>query len=554
MRRLVAGLNTDASLYLALLLLVWGLTVPLRGLWQDDTQLLRLARNLEGQGWLAAFTPVVTPLRRLYTLPFRLALATPQPVWTLHLLFGLTWLGQALAAGWMTRLLLPGRQLVRYFAICLTLTATSDYLTNNLTALGYNIAALALLLAIGCGLRYLKGGKAGWLALSCGAIAISIWTLDVAFPALPFVGLLLLWRGGISAWRRLLLFALAWSVTLGPAAWIEWQFLHMKVGYAAVAMQPIPLTERLARTVHLWVENFEPWRWAFARPVWHLRPPAAIPPWAMGLAAGVGAAWFVVQARKSNDQIPSRATTRCLSLAAIFAVTALIANAAYAGLQMAEFHYRTHILSRIWASLAIAICVGWAMQRWPRFRIAFLLVPTCFVSLGIWGGMERQDLWVSTWRSHGRELRSIVTNAPALQPGTSVILRSGPGHPYYFATEAEYLAQSWLALLYDDPSIHVLGLSARRGSGCRAEPETLECWHEGDADCFAAGSCRAAQFPYEKLVIMDFDGEEGVYRLLTNPESDPLLANIEGIATRYRPEKRIAIRPLTARQRALLLQ
>jgi len=54
---------------------------------------------------------------------------------------------------------------------------------------------------------------------------------------------------------------------------------------------------------------------------------------------------------------------------------ALAANAAYASLQMAEFHYRTHILSRTWASLAVAVLAGWAVQKWPRFRAGFLLVP-----------------------------------------------------------------------------------------------------------------------------------------------------------------------------------
>ncbi len=263
--RMAAGLDSDGALYFVLLLLVWGLTVPLRGLWQDDVLLLKLAQDLEGQGWLAAFTPVVTPLRRLYTWPFLLALKTPWPVWTLHLMFGLTWLGQALAAGWIARLLLPGERLVRFLAVCLTLTATSDYLTNSLTALGYNVAALALLLAIACALRFLEGGRPGGLVLSCSALAFSLWTLEVAFPALPFVGLLLLWRGGVAS-RRTLFFVLAWGVTIAPSAWLEWRYLSLKVGYGAVAMKAIPFSERFTRTGQLWLENFEPWRWAFAHP------------------------------------------------------------------------------------------------------------------------------------------------------------------------------------------------------------------------------------------------------------------------------------------------
>jgi hypothetical protein len=567
MRRLLAGLDTDAALYFVLLLLVWGLTVPLRGLWQDDTLLLRSARDVQGLGWAALFTPVSTPLRRLYALPFSLALETPQPVWVLHLLFGLTWLGQGLTAGWITRQLLPGQPILRFLAVCLTLTATSDYLTNNLTALGYNIAALVLLLAIGCGLRYLEGGRLGWLALSCAAVAISIWTLDLAFPAVPFVPLLLLWRAGLRAWRRILLFVLAWGVTLAPAALVEWRFLHWTVGYGALAMQSMSLSVRLARIGQHWLVNFEPWRWTFGRPPWFSfsAPPAVIPLWVMGLAAGVGAAWFVLRACRISNQIPqvpdqaadqvsSRGTARWLWLAGIFALMALIANAAYAGLQMAEYQYRTHIISRIWASLAIALCVGWAVCRWPRFRIAFLLVPTCFVGLGVWGGMERQDFLVSSWRQHQKELLSIVTNAPALKPGTSLILRRVAINRYYLATQAEYLAQSWLILLYDNPKIHALTSSPERGTGCRPAPEALECWHEGKEACFAAGTCRADKFPYDKLVIMDLDDQEGIYRLLRDPSLDRQLASVPGFATRYRPEERIERRPLSAQQRALLLQ
>jgi hypothetical protein len=554
LRRLAAGLNSDGLLYFGLLLLVWGLTVPVRGMWQDDTLLLRLARDYQGHGFMAALTPVVTPLRRLYSLPFRLALATPQPIWTLHLIFGATWLGQALAAGWISRLLMPGRRLTQFLAICLTLTATSDYLTNNLTSLGYNLSALMLLLAVGCSLRYVTGGGAGWIAIACAAAAVSIWTIDVAFPALPFIPLILFWRGGTEAWRRILLVLSALGLTLAPAARVEWRFLHDPASYAAVALLPMRLAERLHRTASLWRENFAPWRWAFARPVWYPRPPAAIPLWAMALAAGVAAAWFAFRARGAQNPDRPERTTRTLVLAGIFAAMALIANAAYAGLQMANVHYRTHILSRTWASLAIAVSAGWAVQRWPRFRTAFLLVPLLFVGFGVWGGLERQDLWVSTWRMHKKELLSIVTTAPALTPGTGIILRSPPTPYLYLATEADYLAQSWLVLLYDDTAIHALRMAPDRGTGCRATPEGLACWHEQQAECFDAGTCARDRFPYETLVIMDFDSRRGTWRLVSSPLGDPLLGVSAAALAGYRPAGRIVERPLTPRQRALLLQ
>jgi hypothetical protein len=553
-RRLAAGLNSDAVFYGVLLLLVWGVTVPMRGLWQDDTLLLRLAHDYQGHGFLAAFTPVVTPLRRLYSLPFRLALVTPQPIWTLHLIFGATWLGQALAAGWISRLLMPGRRLTQFLAVCLTLTATSDYLTNNLTSLGYNISAIMLVLGVGCSLRYLTGGGAGWIAVSCAAIAVSIWTVDVAIPALPFVPLLLFWRGGTAAWRRILLVLSALGLTLAHAARVEWRFLHDPAGYAAVALLPMRLAERVDRTASLWCENFAPWRWAFARPVWYPRPPAAIPLWAMGLAGAVAAAWFAFRARRvQNPDRPDR-TARTLLLAGIFFAMALIANAAYAGLQMADIHYRTHILSRTWASLAVAVSAGWAVQQWPRFRTAFLLVPVVFVGFGVWGGLERQDLWISTWRLHKKELLSIVTTAPALTPGTGIILRSPPTPDLYLATEADYLAQSWLILLYDDTAIHALHMAPDRGTGCRATPEGLSCWHEQQSECFAAGTCAADRCPSETLVMLDFDSRRGTWHLVSTPRGDPLLGESAAALAGYQPARRIVQHPLTSRQRALLLQ
>jgi hypothetical protein len=554
LRRLAAGLSSEGALYFALLLLVWGVTVPMRGLWQDDTLLLRLARTFQGHGFLAALTPVVAPLRRLYSVPFRLALATPQPIWTLHLIFGLTWLGQALAAGWIARLLLPGRQLTRFLAICLTLTATSDYLTDNLTSLGYNLAALMLLLALGACLRYLAGGRAGWIALACAAIAVSLWTLDIAIPALPFVPGLLLWRSGLRAWRRMLLLLAALGLTLAPAVPIEWRFLHDTTGYAAVAMTPMTLAGRLQRVLSLWGENFAPWRWAFAHPVWYPRPPAAIPLWAMGLGAAAAAAGFALRVRRARNPEAPEPAARTLGLAAIFAAMALVANAAYSALQMAEVHYRTQILSRTWASLSLAVLVGWAVQRWPRARTALLIVPALFVGFGVWGGLERQDLWVATWRLHQRELLSIVAAAPALTPGTGIILRSGPTPDLYLATEADYLAQSWLVLLYDDPKIHGLRLAPDRGTGCRATPEGLDCWHEQQAECFAAGTCAADRFAYETLVILDFDDRKGIWRLVDHPQGDPLWGDSGVAPAGYRPAARILKRPLTPRQRALLLE
>jgi hypothetical protein len=155
---------------------------------------------------------------------------------------------------------------------------------------------------------------------------------------------------------------------------------------------------------------------------------------------------------------------------------------------------------------------------------------------------------------HKKELLSIVTTAPALTPGTGVILRSGSTPGLYLATEADYLAQCWLILLYDDRAIHALRMAPDRGSGCRANPMGLDCWRESQAECVAVGTCAADRFPYATLVMLDFDDRAGIFRLVSDPRGDPLLGHSGAALSGYRPAARILTRPLTSRQRALLLE
>ncbi len=553
--RAAAAIAADAALYALLTLLVWGLTAPLCGLWQDDTSLLAIALARRGQGWAGAFAPTGSPLRRLYELPFLLAQATPHPVHALQLMYGALWVGDALAAGWVAGLLLPRRPLTRLLVVALTLTATSDYLTDNLTAMGYQFAVLMVLLAIGSGLRFLRGGGAGWLAAAAAALAASLWTIDVAVTALVFLPLLVAWQAGVRPRPRSVALLLTWGAVAAPVALLEWRFLHDPKSYAAVARRPLPAAELASRAMTFWSENFMPWQWAFARQVWYPRPPIAIPAAAMALAAALAVAALALRLRRMPPEPSPAPAARVLALAALLALMALAANAAYASIQFSDIRYRTHVLSRIWISLALGILAGWAAARWPRARLGVLAVPALFVGLGTWGGLERQDLFLSTWRQHRRELLSIATNAPALRPGTGIILRSGDRPPDYLATQVEYLTISWLRLLYDEPHPQGLRLGPRLGTGCRPGPQGLDCWHFGKADCFAARTCAPDHYDYDRTVLMDYDAPAGVYRLRASLAGDPLAAGAAAAAAAaaYRPEARIVRRPLSTAQRRLLL-
>jgi hypothetical protein len=547
--------RANGLLYALLLLLVWGVTAPFHGMWQDDATLLAIAFKRQGLGLAGLLAPTASPLRRLYTLPFALALATPHPVLALQVIYGACWLGQALAAGWIAATLLPQRPLTRLLAVALTLTATSDYLTANLTAVGYAFGVLTLLVAVGCGLSFLRSGGAGRLLGAAAALAASLWTIDVAIPALVFLPLLLAWPadGTRPHRRRLLALLLAWGAIVTPAAILEWRFLHDPRGYAAVALLPLPPGQIASRGVALWGENFAPWRWAFARPVWYPPLSTVIPAGVMACGALLAVAAFALRVRRLPPEPRPESAARALGLAALFAVMALAANTAYAALQLAQIHYRTHLMSRVWASLALAILAGWTAARWPRLRLAVLAVPALFIGFGTWGGLERQDLLLATWHQHQRELLSIAAIAPAMRPDTGLILRGDAAPATYFATQADYLTNAWMTLLYGQPHIHCLRAAPSRGTGCQPTARGLDCWHEGNAACFAARTCAPDHFDYDRLILMDFDRGAGVYRLRTSLAGDPFAAGAETAAAAYRPEDRIRPGALSTTQRRLLL-
>jgi hypothetical protein len=589
MNRLRRNALLDGLSFVVLTILVWGVNALHRGLWQDDVQLLgeTFQRSTREHPFLAQLGPIDTPLRRLALLPTAVAQATSQPIWTLHAICAALWIGHGLLAGWIVGLLLPGRRWTRFAVVCLTLTATSDYTTGSIIAVAYNLAALLALAATGCALRWLRDGRTLALAASTIFLACSLLTMDVALPAIPFLAALFVFyvvhavyvvdTGDRSAPRRARAHAhagararvrvagllVAWGIVLVPIAIAEWSFLRDPTSYAAVALLPLSATAFVKRTLSLWMTNFTPWRWAFARPVWYAYSGVVIPAAWMAAGSTFAAALFLLRVRTKEDSDSQDSVSqgdvsrgddqrRSLHLAALFAIMALAANAAYATIWFSDIHYRTHILSRIWASVAIGMLAGVAVRA-PRLRWAAYGVVTAFVFFGVWGGMERQDFFLGTWQRHQRELASILTAAPSLRPGTAVILRGTSKSGRLMATEADYLAQHWLRMLYNEPRLRTMRLDPARGSSCQPAAGGIDCWLEGQAACAAAGTCEPTRFNFDTLILLDYDPRAGTYDLVRSLQNDPLARGPASAADRYRPEDRIIAQPWTLRQRRLIL-
>ena len=488
----------------------------------------------------------MAPTRRLLGLPFALALATPQPVLALQLIYGATWMGVGLATYWLGRLLAPGRPEVAYLAGALTLCATGDFLTDSPVALGYDVSTLAFVTALCHLLRWLRGGGGYWLIGSAALLTVALWTMEAVLPSVVLAPLLLWAAQEGRSRRRWVIGTLVWFAALAPFVATLVPFLFDQHSYAATALVPLRFPQRLQRTVRLFVNNFTPWQWAF-RPVWFPRPEPVIPLGIRALAVALGTAVFLWSARHLPWVAPTslRPKSAPRLLAGISLLMALASNAAAASLQLSDIFYRTQVVSRVWTSLFLALASSEALGGLGRRRrLVGLLLPSTFVVFGLGGGLERQDFFLASWRQHRIELASILEEAPWLQPDAWLVLHTSPVAAF-LATEAPYLARSWGVVLYQDPlrAGRLFLWSPERRTDCRAEERAFRCWEEPEAACVAAGTCDGLILPYERVVLMSYVAAEGRFRLQRQLPAE-LLGDRPRSGVGYAPEAMIDHRPV----------
>jgi hypothetical protein len=489
-----------------------------RGFFQDDALALSSARRVQDLPWQHRLHPLGEgPTRQLSLLTYSLAIETPSPVRALQwMLFG-CWITTALLCGSLGLRLYPGLAGVGTGAAMLAATAASDFLTGSIIGLGYQFGVTLFLAAVVAAHAYVQNGKWWQLLAGSAALLLSLWTIDVAALTFPLVPLLLLAAGTERAQRRrIAALAALWLVVTLPYLRA---FLSFLTGgpYAQTAIRRPPagalwpVAEQLGH-------NFLPWRWALRPPWFDPPPPVLTTAWMMALSAAGAllALWCWWRARETAQPLAG-STRQRLAVTALLLAALAIANVPATFLQMAEVHYRTHVLSRVWAALLLAVAASWLATARPRgARLAGYGIVAGFVFGGLWGGLERQTYFFSSWLDHRRELASIVAAAPRLRPPTEVVLMVPP-HRGYLAVEAHYLAISWMVLLYDDPAAgdHITLASPARGTGCRVEPAGLRCWGENRPPCGSTGPCDGRLLPAGQLAILQFRPDAGVFEPVT---------------------------------------
>jgi hypothetical protein len=535
---------TPWLVYLGLGGVVWGLFVPDQGLWHDDVQNLFRAFVAPERGE-GLFPVIATPTRRLLGLPFIASLATGWPVQALHFLSSAAWMTTALIADRLARRLWPDRPLAAPLAGAFTICATPDFFTAAPVAVGYQQSIVLFLAAALLGLIWLQSGSRPALSAAPLALFASLWTSDAGVAVWPLTPLLWAAAPGTDR-RRAGPLAILWF--LAPVPYLV-MLARMWAGggsYLQQALVPLDAGQWAARFMDLLAWNVTPWRWALDRPLWFPPGGAVVPApvrWTIALCAGSLAAWALLR-RAANGHSAVRSGTLA-ALAALGLMAA--ANAPFAGVQLAEFYTRTHLLSRVFASLALAwlAAIAWSRTHGAARGLVAAAVAAG-LSLGVASALERQDYFVWYTRAHRQELSSILTAAPALDPDAVLLIRV-PVHSRFLATEAGHLARAWVSLLYADSSLECRTVlwSATRAA-CDASPGGFVCRGERSPDCPLPDGQETQLIPYERLVMLEYLPEENRYALAET------LSPGSPAGARYQPLEHIRPAPRTGLARALL--
>ena len=169
-------------------------------------------------------------------------------------------------------------------------------------------------------------------------------------------------------------------------------------------------------------------------------PGHAIPSWIWAAAAVCGVALVLGSLARLPGDPPAEDPKQERLLAAWCVAAAVAGHAVYAGVHFSQYFYRTQVFSRVLFSVVLALAANRLLEGRKAARAAGFALVVVFTGFGVAGGMERQDLFLATWRRHRVELASLVGQVPRAKPDATLLLVV-PHDPAYQATEAPYLAR-----------------------------------------------------------------------------------------------------------------
>ena len=214
----------------------------------------------------------------------------------------------------------------------------------------------------------------------------------------------------------------------------------------------------------------------------------------------------------ATSRCAARRASACSPRGALAAAVAC--HAAYAGVHFASYFYRTQVFSRVLVSIVLGLAASRLLAGGRAARAAALAGVVLFTGFGIAGGMERQDMYLATWRRHRVELASLVEEVPRVREG-AILLLAVPHDPAYQATEAPYLAERWSELLWENKATRpgVFLWSPDAHTACVADSEGFRCRMPEEQACFESGACPGRRLAWDRIVILTWRPVEGRFRL-----------------------------------------
>jgi hypothetical protein len=434
-----------------------------------------------------------------------------------------------------------------YFAGALTLTATGDASMNSLSVLAIQFSVLYYFAALFFLLKWWHRGGKKWIFISGSCLLLNLWTYDAALPSILMTPILLWVIDEFRLTRRLIKAMIFWYALMIPYLIIFLNFLLNPIGYAAKALIPMAFGERLIRTIDLFINNFTPWTWASRH--WFSPPLALLPVSFKLILSMIGTiiflyiAFWLFKAQIKYSNAPIHKSSKFIFFGIVCLLMTIASNSIYPFIQFSEFYFRTQLVSSVWASIAISIFSYWLGSFILKRPYISLFLPIFFIGFGIYSGLERQDYYLGYWRHHRAELRSIVEQVPGLKQDAQLILYVPPLSPY-LATEATYLARSWMSYLYGDPSLfqRLFLWSKGRNTSCKFENDAFVCIGEGK---------EKEVLPIAKSILLIYSLSQNRY-ILQKKIPTSLLQDASLQTDKYSPLSQIVNKPLPDYARSIL--
>ena len=534
------------GVYIILTILVWGLFALDRGMWWDDIYVLSSIQAHSGYPFKQLFgLSFQSPTRIFLSTPFAPAQWSGAPIPSMQFLYGLAWFFTGLFSCLIVKEMFPSRPWMAYFAGALTLTATGDASMNSLSVLAIQFSVLYYFAALFFLLKWWHRGGKKWIFISGTCLLLNLWTYDAALPSILMTPILLWVVDEFRLTRRLVGTMIFWYVLIIPYLIIFLKFLLNPIGYAAKALIPMAFGERVIRTIDLFINNFTPWTWASRH--WFPAPLSLLPVSFKLILSIAGtiiflciAIWLLKKQTKCNIG-PINIRSKLISVGIVCLFMTLISNLIFSTVQFSEFYFRTQFVSSVWASIAITIFSYWLGSLILKKPYISLFLPIFFIGFGIYSGLERQDYYLGYWRQHKAELCSIVEQVPGLKPDTRLILYVPPKSTY-LATEANYLARSWISYLYGDASLFVFLWSEDRNTYCEAQNDSFVCIGEEK---------EKEVIPFDKSILLVYSPLQNRY-ILQDDLPEALLKHVSLQQVKYNPRSQIVNKAIPDYARSIL--